>query len=87
MLTLVLLFYYTNLAGAVIYCQDGKDTHGALTSGCPSPSLNHNISMGYVDAGHAKTGTKVKLLVRKRMIDATVVKMPFVPAKYYSGKK
>lgn len=56
---------------------------GEVTSGCPSPTLGVNIAMGYVESSLSKAGTKVKLLVRKREVEAEVVKMPFVPAKYY----
>lgn len=57
---------------------------GEVTSGCPSPTLGLNVAMGYVESSLSKAGTKVKLLVRKREIEAEVVKMPFVPAKYYT---
>ena len=61
---------------------------GKVTSGCPSPSLKlANIGMGYVESAFAKVGTKVVVNVRNRTVDAEVVKMPFVPAKYYKGKK
>jgi hypothetical protein len=35
--------------------------------------------MGYVESGHHKTGTKLKVQVRSKLQDAMVVKMPFVP--------
>jgi aminomethyltransferase len=57
---------------------------GEVTSGCPAPSLpGANVSMGYVETKYAKAGTKVKLIVRKKEIEAEVSKMPFVPAKYF----
>ncbi|KAI8726312.1 aminomethyltransferase, mitochondrial-like isoform X1 [Biomphalaria glabrata] len=68
---------------AKIYSQDGKELIGEVTSGCPSPSLNINVSMGYVKTAYAKNGTKVKIEVRQKMIDADVTKLPFVPSNYF----
>eukprot|EP00252_Welwitschia_mirabilis_P018223 TRINITY_DN40508_c0_g1_i1.p1 TRINITY_DN40508_c0_g1~~TRINITY_DN40508_c0_g1_i1.p1 ORF type:complete len:411 (-),score=76.60 TRINITY_DN40508_c0_g1_i1:157-1389(-) len=56
---------------------------GEVTSGGFSPCLKQNIAMGYVKSGNHKTGTPVKVVVRGKPYDATVTKMPFVPAKYY----
>lgn len=60
---------------------------GEITSGCPAPSLpgKQNVAMAYVPAKYAKIGTKLDLVVRKKKLEAEVVKMPFVPAKYYMG--
>ena len=58
---------------------------GEVSSGCPSPTLGVNIAMGYVESSLSKAGTKVKLLVRKKEVEAEVVKMPFVTAKYYTA--
>lgn len=54
-----------------------------ITSGIPSPTLGTNIAMGYITSGYHKKGTKVQIEVRKRMRDAVVKPMPFVPSKYY----
>ncbi|XP_038666731.1 aminomethyltransferase, mitochondrial [Scyliorhinus canicula] len=59
---------------------------GEVTSGCPSPCLKQNIAMGYVDAEYSKSGTSIKVEVRKKIVDAVVSKMPFVPSKYYTVK-
>ncbi|XP_048462201.1 aminomethyltransferase, mitochondrial-like [Rhincodon typus] len=64
---------------------DGK-VIGEVTSGCPSPCLKQNIAMGYVDTEYSKPGTPLKVEVRKKIVDATVSKMPFVPSKYYTVK-
>jgi aminomethyltransferase len=74
-------------AGTPIFDESGSIKIGELTSGCPSPSLKKNVAMGYVDAKYAKNGTPVKFEVRKKQIDATVSKMPFVPSNYYTGSK
>ena len=71
-------------AGARILSAEGEAV-GAVTSGCPSPALNHNIAMGYVAAVQATVGTELLLEVRKQRVPAKVTKMPFVPARYYMG--
>lgn len=63
---------------------EGKNI-GEITSGGFSPCLKKNISMGYIATGHHKNNTKVKVTVRSKAYDATVTKMPFVPAKYYKA--
>ena len=59
---------------------------GQVTSGCPSPSLAEgtNVAMGYLPTELSKPGTKVRLQVRKKLVEATVTKMPFVPTKYFN---
>ena len=57
-----------------------------ITSGIPSPTLGTNIAMGYIANGSHKKGTEVLIEVRKKLRDATVRAMPFVPSKYYKGK-
>ncbi|XP_078399939.1 aminomethyltransferase, mitochondrial [Cetorhinus maximus] len=64
---------------------DGK-VIGEVTSGCPSPCLKQNIAMGYVDTEYSKLGTPIKVEIRKKIVDAIVSKMPFVPSKYYTVK-
>ena len=56
---------------------------GNVTSGGPSPSLQKNIAMGYVKSGYHKPSTGLQVKVRNRTQKAQVVKMPFVPTKYY----
>ncbi|KAL6758793.1 hypothetical protein V8C86DRAFT_2587918 [Haematococcus lacustris] len=69
---------------SAITTPDGQEI-GEVTSGAFSPCLKKNIAMGYVQKGHDKAGTKVKLVVRGKANDAEVVKMPFVPTHYYKG--
>ena len=68
--------------GSKILNEDGEEI-GHITSGGFSPCLKKNIAMGYVKKGYQKSGTELKVEVRKRVSDAVVTKMPFVPAKYY----
>ena len=56
---------------------------GTVTSGTMAPCLKSPVSMAYVDTAHAALGTKLKAIVRGKPVDATVVKMPFVPNRYY----
>ena len=77
---------YMFSGGTAIFDESGEKQIGSLTSGCPSPWLKQNIAMGYVETAFSKAGTKVQFEVRKKKIDAVVSKMPFVPAKYYTGK-
>lgn len=72
--------------GAVIFGGDGQKI-GAITSGCPSPSLLQNIAMGYVDSKFAKNGTEVQVAVRGNKISMVVTKMPFVKPNYYNKPK
>ena len=74
------------LGGTRILDESGSADIGYVTSGCPSPSLKQNVAMGYVDAAHAAIGCRVKFDIRKKLIDASVAKMPFVPHRYYVQK-
>jgi len=56
---------------------------GKVTSGSPSPILKYAIAMAYVPASYSKEGTKLQALVRGKKGDVEVVKMPFVPTKYF----
>jgi aminomethyltransferase len=60
---------------------------GEITSGCPSPSLNINVAMGYVKDEFKKPGTKVDLKIRDKFYSAEISKMPFVPSNYYQKPK
>ena len=61
----------------------GGDIIGSVTSGSPSPTLGKNIAMGYVKSGFNKAGTELGVLVRGKKRAAHVVKMPFVPSRYW----
>lgn len=66
---------------------DADAPAGRVTSGCPSPSLGVNIAMAYVRRDLAKAGTRLRAEVRGRQVEAEVVRMPFVPARYYQPGK
>ncbi len=50
---------------------------GNVTSGTMSPSLNKGIGLGYVPTNIAKSGTRINIQIRKKVIPATIVKLPF----------
>ena len=58
---------------------------GEITSGGFGPTVGGPVAMGYVDAAHSETGTKVQLIVRGKAQPAEVADMPFVEPKYYRG--
>ena len=51
---------------------------GTVTSGTLSPVLKKGIAMGYVPLSRAELGTSVQIKVRETMLDAEIVKPPFV---------
>ena len=71
--------------GAEIYAGDTKV--GTVTSGGFAPSVGGPIAMGYIEATHADIGTSLELAVRNKRIPAEVVKMPFVPTRYFRKPK
>ena len=48
-----------------------------VTSGTMSPSLNMGIGMGYVPTIFGSEGSKIYIQIRKNLVPATVVKLPF----------
>lgn len=58
-------------------CDVNGNTIGEVTSGTQSPMLNKGIGMGYVNAGHHKLGTEIYIRVRKKLLKAQIVKLPF----------
>ncbi len=51
---------------------------GHVTSGTQSPSLNKAIGMGYVKKEFSNIDTAIYIKVRDKLLEAKVVKMPFV---------
>jgi aminomethyltransferase len=54
---------------------------GNVTSGTFSPSIQKGIGMGYVHIELANPGTIVSILVRGKMVPATIVTLPFIKKK------
>ncbi|WWC66573.1 glycine cleavage system T protein [Kwoniella pini CBS 10737] len=69
--------------GCKIFDSTGSSQIGVITSGIPSPSTGKNIAMGYISNGYHKKNTSVLIEVRKKMREAFVASMPFVPSKYF----
>jgi len=70
--------------GAQIQSTDGN-VIGVVTSGGFGPTLGRPVVMGYVETGHAVTGTTINLMVRGKALPARVVDMPFTQHHYYRG--
>jgi len=58
---------------------------GQVTSGGFGPSIGGPIAMGYVDSRYTAPGTPLAVLVRGSARPARVVRLPFVPHRYYRG--
>lgn len=56
---------------------------GEVTSGSMSPTLKANVAMAYLPRTLSKPGSEVFIEIRGKKRPAKVVKMPFVPVKYY----
>ncbi|OAN46575.1 glycine cleavage system protein T [Paramagnetospirillum marisnigri] len=58
---------------------------GEICSGGFGPSADRPVAMGYVPKDFAAQGTKLKLMVRGKALDAEVASLPFVPHRYFKG--
>ncbi|WP_026623119.1 aminomethyltransferase [Ensifer sp. WSM1721] len=61
---------------------EGEQAAGTVTSGGFGPSVDGPIAMGYVDAEHAKNGTRLFAEVRGKYLPLTVSALPFVKQTY-----
>jgi len=68
--------------GAPLVDADGSAI-GRVTSGGFSPSLTAPIALGFVRPDHAQEGARVTAIVRDKPTQGTVVKLPFVPHRYF----
>jgi aminomethyltransferase len=64
---------------------DAGNKLGRVTSGGFGPSIGGPVAMGHVDSAHTMEGDALQLLVRGAARSAHVVRLPFVPARYYRG--
>ncbi|MBV8094273.1 MAG: glycine cleavage system aminomethyltransferase GcvT [Acetobacteraceae bacterium] len=68
-------------AGALMVAMDGTGA-GTVTSGGFSPTLNAPIAMGYVRRDLTAPGTRIAIQVRRKVVAAEVVALPFVAHRY-----
>jgi aminomethyltransferase len=60
---------------------------GTITSGGFGPTLGGPLAMGYVAKEFSAPGTAVTLVVRGKDLPAKIVKMPFVPHRYFRSPR
>lgn len=70
--------------GAELMDADGR-VIGKVTSGSFAPTVGAPIAMGYVETAFTAVDSEVFAMVRGKPLGMTVVKMPFVPQRYYRG--
>ncbi len=58
-------------------CDADGNVIGEVTSGTMSPSLKKAIGMGYVKTEFSKFDTEIYIRIRKKLLKAKVVKLPF----------
>jgi aminomethyltransferase len=64
---------------------DAGNKLGHVTSGGFGPSVGGPVAMGYVNSAHATEGAALLLLVRGAPRPARIIRLPFVPTRYYRG--
>ena len=73
-------------SGANILDGEGSSI-GTISSGGYSPTLQRPIAMGYVTPKNAKLNEKIQIIVRKKRLEATIIKTPFIEPNYYRPSK
>lgn len=68
--------------GAILVDDSGCEV-GHVTSGGFSPTLSVPIALGFLPPGDAREGARVTAIVRGKPIMGTIVKLPFVPHRYF----
>ncbi len=70
--------------GVELIDEDGQPV-GRITSGGFGPTFGAPVAMGYVETAQAQPGTKFGAMLRGKVQPVEVVKLPFVPQRYYRG--
>ncbi len=70
--------------GVELIDDDGQPV-GRITSGGFGPTFGAPVAMGYVETAQAQPGTKFGAMLRGKVQPVEVVKLPFVPQRYYRG--
>ena len=68
-------------ANTKIFNEENKEI-GRVTSGTFGPSVDHPISMGYVDNNYSPVNTKIFLEIRGKKVPANICKLPFYQKNY-----
>ena len=63
-------------ANTKIFNEENKEI-GKITSGTFGPSVDHPISMGYVDSDYSSIDAKIFLVIREKKVPANICKLPF----------
>ena len=71
-------------ASTKIFNEKNKEI-GKVTSGTFGPSVEHSISMGYVDNNYSSLDTKIFLEIRGKKVSANICKLPFYQKNYKKG--
>lgn len=69
---------------AKIFDLTGQREVGEVTSGSLSPTLGKNVSQSYIDKS-VKIGETVQIMLRGKLREGQVVKLPFVKNNFYRG--
>jgi aminomethyltransferase len=64
-----------------------KDRIGSLTSGSYSPLLKSGIGMGYVKIEEAQEGNTIKIRVRDKEVNGSIVAFPFYDSERFGYKR
>jgi aminomethyltransferase len=68
-------------ANTKIFNEENKEI-GRVTSGTFGPSVDHPISMGYVNNNYSSIDTKIFLEIRGKKVSANICKLPFYQKNY-----
>ena len=60
---------------------------GRVTSGTFSPLLKRGIAMAYVSTEHVKTGERVAVKIRDRLVDSEIFGFPFYDSENYGYRR
>lgn len=67
--------------GYKVFAIDEETEIGQITSGTHAPTLKKALGLALLNIDYTKEGTPVKIQIRKRFVDAVVVKKPFYKRK------
>ena len=67
--------------GVKIFSEKDEEI-GIITSGTFGPSVKLPVAMGYINSKFSEEGTKIKILIRDKLYEAKVCKLPFYKKSY-----